>query len=151
MGDQTVAGKYSALPDAERARAEKVIQLAKGMGYTDADIDSMSTEDLLAMVRDRTQTDLAQMGRVIPDLQAQINAAVQTNDLTRVAELSRQLKQLTPAEESLKSVQKEIAKLQPKEADPDAVKRALQKAIDNGDFDKAETLAQGRIACDRAP
>ena len=172
MGDQTVAGKYSALPDAERARAEKVVQLAKGMGYTDADIDSMSTEDLLAMVRDRTQTDLAQMGRVIPDLQAQINTALQANNretllqvakgmgytdanlattpteklsqiaLGRVAELSRQLKQLTPAEESLKSAQKEISKLQPKEADPDAVKRALQKAIDNGDFDKAETLAQ---------
>ena len=172
MGDQTVAGKYSALPDAERARTEKVVQLAKNMGYTDADIDTMSTEDLLAMVRNRTQTDLAQMGRVIPDLQAQINTALQANNretllqvakgagysdaelattptealsqiaLGRVAELSRQLKQLTPAEESLKSVQKEIAKLQPKEADPDAVKRALQKAIDNGDFDKAETLAQ---------
>jgi hypothetical protein len=142
MGDQTVAGKFSELPDAERARAEKVMQLASGMGYTDADIAGMDTETLLAMVRDRTQTDLAQMSRVIPDLQAQITAAVQANDMARVAELSRQLKQLTPAEESLKSVQKEIAKLQPKEADPDAVKRALQKAIDSGDFAKAETLAQ---------
>jgi len=142
MGDETVAGKYSTLPDVQRQRAEKLTSLAKGLGYTDADIAGMAEEDLTALVRDRAQTDLEKLRRVVPDLQRQINEAVQANDMARVTELSRQLRQLAPAEAELAGIQKEIAKLQPKEADPEAVKRALQKAIDIGDFTKAETLAQ---------
>ena len=141
MGDQTVAGKYSALPDADRARTEKLNALAKGLGYTDADIAGMAEEDLLSLVRTRTQGDLEQLRRAVPDLQTRLDAAVKANDMDSVVQISKQLAQMAPAEQQLTAFQKQINALQPKEVERAALEKALQKAVASEDYAKAQELA----------
>lgn len=141
MGDTTVAGKFSELPDAERKRTEKVTELAKELGYTDEDLAQKSTDEVFDLVRTRTQDDMAALRRIVPELQTQLNTALQENNMDRVIELSKQLEQITPQENNLAAIQKQIKALLPKEVDADAVERALKKAVDSGDFGKAQELA----------
>ena len=141
MGDTTVAGTFSELPDAERKRAEKIMGLAKGLGYTDNDLVQKSPEEVFELVRTRTQDDMSALRRIVPDLQAQLKAALEENKLDRVIELSKQLEQIAPEENNLAAIQKQIKALLPKEVDADAVERALKKAVDSGDFGKAQELA----------
>jgi hypothetical protein len=142
MGDTTVAGEYSELRDNASKRAEKIMGLAKGLGYTDNDLVQKSSEEVFDLVRERTRTDMEQLRRIVPEMQSQMAAAMKANDMDRVTELSRQLKAYAPAEENLKGIQRQLSALQPKTVDPEAIKKALQKAIDIGDFEKAEKLAQ---------
>jgi len=141
MGDTTVAGKFSELFDAERKRTEKVTELAKELGYTDSDLAQKSTDEVFDLVRTRTQDDMAALRRIVPELQTQLNTALQENNMDRVIELSKQLEQITPQENNLAAIQKQIKALLPKEVDADAVERALKKAVDSGDFGKAQELA----------
>jgi hypothetical protein len=141
MGDTTVAGAFSELPDAERKRTEKVAELAKEFGYTEADLAQKSTDEVFDLVRGRAQEEAAALQRIIPDLQAQLQTALETNELDRVIELSKQLEQITPAENALAAIQKKIKALLPKEVDADAVEKALKKAIGLGEFGKAQELA----------
>jgi hypothetical protein len=141
MGDETVVGKYSELPDAERARTEQLNNIAKQMGYTDAEISGQTPEGLQTMLRERATTDLEQAKRVVPDLLNQLKDARAKQDMQRVISLSKQLEKMVPAEESLKGTLKQLNKLAPAEADLGSVRKALDKALDNGDFAKAQTLA----------
>jgi hypothetical protein len=141
MGDTTVTGKYSTLRGEEEKRAEKITELAKALGYTDADLAQKTPDDVFDLVRTRTQEDMAALQRIVPDLQSQLNAAMDANNMDRVIELSKQLEQLAPAENNLTAIQKQIKALLPKEVDADAVERALKKAVDSGDFGKAQELA----------
>jgi hypothetical protein len=141
MGDETVVGKFSELPDAERARTEQLNSLAKQLGYTDDEIKNQPFETLQSTLRERVTTDLEQVKRVVPDLQKQLQDAMGKQDMQRVIALSKQLEKLAPAEESYKSTLKQLDKLTPKEADLGATRKALQKALDDGDFAKAQKLA----------
>jgi hypothetical protein len=141
MGDTTVAGKYSELPDAERKRTEKVTALAKELGYTDADLEQKSTDEVFDLVRNRTRTDMEQLRRTVPDLQARLDAAVKANDMDSVVQISKQLEQMAPAEQRLNAFQKQINALQPKEVDRAALEKALQKAIASEDYAKAQEIA----------
>jgi hypothetical protein len=141
MGDTTVAGKYSELPDAERKRAEKVTELAKELGYTDADLEQKSTDEVFDLVRNRTRTDMEQLRRTVPDLQARLDAAVKANDMDSVVQISKQLQQMAPAEQRLTAFQKQINALQPKEVERAALEKALQKAIASEDYAKAQEIA----------
>ena len=141
MGDETIVGKFSELPDAERARTEQLTNMAKQFGYTDAELSGQTPEGLQAMLRERVTTDLEQTRRVIPDLQKQLQDAMAKQDMDRVISLSKQLEKLAPAEENLRTTIKQLDKLTPAEADLGSVRKALQKALDNGDFGKAQTLA----------
>jgi hypothetical protein len=141
MGDETVVGKFSELPDAERARTEQLNNLAKQLGYTDDEIKNQPFDTLQSTIRERVTTDLEQVKRVVPDLQKQLQDAMGKQDMQRVIGLSKQLEKLAPAEESYKSTLKQLDKLTPKEADLGATRKALQKALDDGDFAKAQTLA----------
>jgi hypothetical protein len=141
MGDTTVAGQFSELPDAERKRTEKVTALAKELGYTQEDLAQKSTDEVFDLVRTRTQDDMAALRRIVPELQTQLDTALQENNMDRVIELSKQLEQITPQENTLAAIQKQIKALLPKEVDADAVERALKKAVDSGDFGKAQELA----------
>jgi hypothetical protein len=141
MGDETVVGKYSELPDAERARTEQLNNLAKQLGYTDDEIKNQPFDTLQSTLRERVTTDLEQVKRVVPDLQKQLQDAMGKQDMQRVIGLSKQLEKLAPAEESYKSTLKQLDKLTPKEADLGATRKALQKALDDGDFAKAQKLA----------
>jgi hypothetical protein len=141
MGDTTVTGKYSTLRGEEEKRAEKITELAKGLGYTDADLAQKTPDEVFDLVRTRAQNETDALRRTVPDLQAQLDAALKANNMDRVIELSRQLEQMAPAETSLAAIQKQIKALMPKEVDADAVEKALQKAVDSGDFGKAQELA----------
>jgi hypothetical protein len=141
MGDETVVGKYSELPDAERARTEQLNNIAKQLGYTDDEISGQTPEGLQSMLRERATTDLEQTKRVVPDLLNQLQDARAKQDMQRVISLSKQLEKMVPAEESLKGTLKQLNKLAPAEADLGSVRKALDKALDNGDFAKAQTLA----------
>jgi len=141
MGDETIAGKFSELPDAERARTEKLNNIAKQLGYTDDEVQNQPFDTLQAMLRERVTTDLEQARRVVPDLQKQMQDAMAKQDMQRVIALSKQLEKMAPAEESLRSTLKQLNQLVPTEADIGSVRKALQKALDNGDFGKAQTLA----------
>jgi len=141
MGDETVVGKFSELPDAERARTEKLNGLAKQFGYTDAEISGQTPEGLQAMLRERVTTDLEQTRRVVPDLQKQLEEAKNKQDMQRVIALSKQLDGLKPAESQLTSALKQLNQLAPAEADINSVRKALDKAISTEDYAKAQTLA----------
>jgi len=141
MGDETVVGKYSELPDAERARTEQLNSLAKQLGYTDDEIKNQPFDVLQSTLRERVTTDLEQAKRVVPDLLNQLKDARAKQDMQRVISLSKQLEKMVPAEESLKGTLKQLDKLTPAEADLGSVRKALDKALDNGDFAKAQTLA----------
>ena len=141
MGDETVVGKYSELPDAERARTEQLNSLAKQLGYTDDEIKNQPFDVLQSTLRERVTTDLEQAKRVVPDLLNQLKDARAKQDTQRVISLSKQLEKMVPAEESLKGTLKQLDKLTPAEADLGSVRKALDKALDNGDFAKAQTLA----------
>ena len=141
MGDETVVGKFSELPDAERARTEQLNSLAKQLGYTDDEIKNQPFDVLQSTLRERVTTDLEQAKRVVPDLLNQLKDARAKQDMQRVISLSKQLEKMVPAEESLKGTLKQLDKLTPAEADLGSVRKALDKALDNGDFAKAQTLA----------
>lgn len=141
MGDETVVGKFSELPDAERARTEKLNGLAKQFGYTDAEISGQTPEGLQAMLRERVTTDLEQTRRVVPDLQKQLEEAKNKQDMQRVIALSKQLDGLKPAESQLTSALKQLNQMVPAEADINSVRKALDKAISTEDYAKAQTLA----------
>ena len=141
MGDETVVGKYSELPDAERARTAQLTNIAKQLGYTDDEIKNQPFDTLQSTIRERVTTDLEQVKRVVPDLQKQLQDAMGQQDMQRVISLSKQLEKLAPAEENYKSTLKQLDKLTPKEADLGATRKALQKALDDGDFAKAQKLA----------
>ena len=141
MGDETVVGKFSELPDAERARTEKLNGIAKQMGYTDAEISGQTPEGLQAMLRERVTTDLEQTRRVVPDLQKQLEEAKNKQDMQRVIALSKQLAGLQPAESQLTSTLKQLNQLAPAEVDINVVRKALDKAISTEDYAKAQTLA----------
>ena len=141
MGDETVVGKYSELPDAERARTAQLTNIAKQLGYTDDEIKNQPFDALQSTIRERVTTDLEQAKRVVPDLLNQLQDARTKQDMQRVISLSKQLEKMVPAEESLKGTLKQLDKLTPAEADLGSVRKALDKALDNGDFAKAQTLA----------
>lgn len=141
MGDETVVGKFSELPDAERARTAQLNSIAKQMGYTDDEISGQTPEGLQTMLRERVTTDLEQTRRVVPDLQKQLQDAMTKQDMQRVISLSKQLEKMAPAEESLKGTLKKLNQLMPAQADLGSVRKALQKALDDGDFGKAQNLA----------
>ena len=141
MGDETVTGKFSELPDVDRARTAQVVNMAKQMGYTDDEVANKPFEELHSMLRERVTTDLEQARRVVPDLQNQLQDAMAKQDMQRVISLSKQLERMAPAEESLKGTLKKLNQLAPAQADLGSVRKALQKALDDGDFGKAQTLA----------
>ena len=141
MGDETVVGKYSELPDAERARTAQLTNIAKQLGYTDDEIKNQPFDILQSTIRERVTTDLEQAKRVVPDLLNQLQDARAKQDMQRVISLSKPLEKMVPAEESLKGTLKQLDKLTPAEADLGSVRKALDKALDNGDFAKAQTLA----------
>lgn len=141
MGDQTVAGQYSPLQDAETKRAQKIASAAQNLGYTETDLQEMTPDDVHSMLTERTQNELAQLSRVLPDLQKQIQTAKNDKDFERVVALSKQLAQLGPAEDRLLATRKELVKLAAPTVNTAALDKELQLAIDSQDFEKAAKIA----------
>ena len=89
MGDETVVGKFSELPDAERARTEQLNSLAKQLGYTDDEIKNQPFDVLQSTLRERVTTDLEQVKRVVPDLQKQLQDVRAKQDIQRALDKAR--------------------------------------------------------------
>jgi len=143
MGDETVVGKYSELPDAERARTEQLNSLAKQLGYTDDEIKNQPFDTLQSTLRERVTTDLEQVRRVVPDLQKQLQEVRAKQDIQRALDkarasgdfakaeaLSAQLEKLqnTPAGfDRIISLSKQLEKMVPAEESLKSTLKQLDK------------------------
>lgn len=140
MGDETVQGEYSLLPQAQLQK--NAFELATRANIPVENLQGMDASEVLAATKQKLEQDLQEHNRVLPLLTEQRDAAAKANQMDRVATLNRQLGQLSKANESTQTLYKTVDKLVGPEFDPDVADAKRKKAEEEGRFEEAAKYAE---------
>ena len=140
MGDETVQGQYSLLPQAQLQK--NAFALATKADIPAESLQGMDPTEILAATKQKLTQDIEEQNRVLPLLTAQRDAAAQANQMDKVATLNRQLGEISKNGEAVKDLYKQVDKLAGPEFDPDATDAKRKKAEETGDFEAAAKYAE---------
>ena len=140
MGDETVQGQYSLLPQAQLQK--NAFELATKADIPAESLQGMDANEILAATKQKLAQDVEEYNRVLPLLTAQRDDAAQANQMDKVAALNRQLGQLTKNGEDTKTLYKAAEKLAGPEFDPDVADAKRKKAEEDGKFEEAAKYAE---------
>jgi len=140
MGDETVQGQYSLLPQAQLQK--NAFDLATKANIPAESLQGMGAEEVLATTKQKLAQDLEEQTRVLSLLTAQRDTAAQANQMDKVATLNRQLGQAAKNGEATKTLYKAAEKLAGPEFDPDVADAKRKKAEETGDFEAAAKYAE---------
>jgi len=140
MGDETVQGQYSLLPQAQLQK--NAVALATKADIPAESLQGLDPTEILAATKQKLTRDMEEQDRVLPLLTAQRDAAAQTNQMDRVATLNRQLGQIKKTTDVTKDLYKQVDKLAGPEFDPDVADAKRKEAEEKGDFEAAAKYAE---------
>jgi len=140
MGDETVQGQYSLLPQAQLQK--NAVALATKADIPAESLQGLDPTEILAATKQKLTRDMEEQDRVLPLLTAQRDAAAQANQMDRVATLNRQLGQIKKTTDVTKDLYKQVDKLAGPEFDPDVADAKRKEAEEKGDFEAAAKYAE---------
>jgi hypothetical protein len=140
MGDETVQGQYSLLPQAQLQK--NAVALATKADISAESLQGLDPTEILAATKQKLTRDMEEQDRVLPLLTAQRDAAAQANQMDRVATLNRQLGQIKKTTDVTKDLYKQVDKLAGPEFDPDVADAKRKEAEEKGDFEAAAKYAE---------
>ena len=143
MGDETVQGQYSLLPQAQLQK--NAFDLATKANIPAESLQGMDANEVLAATKQKLAQDEKEFKRVFSILTEQRNAAEQADQMDKVAQLNRQLGIVVEKEEGKngrQNLEKMVNKLAGPEFDPDEANAKRKKAQETGDFEAAAKYAE---------
>ena len=140
MGDETVQGQYSLLPQAQLQK--NAFDLATKANIPAESLQGMDANEVLAATKQKLAQDLEEQTRVLSLLTTQRDAAAQANQMDKVATLNRQLGQVKKTNVTAEDLYKQVNKLAGPEFDPDVADAKRKKAEETGDFEAAAKYAE---------
>jgi hypothetical protein len=140
MGDETVRGPYSLLPQAQLQK--NAFELATKADIPAESLQGMDANEVLAATKQKLAQDLEEQTRVLSLLTTQRDAAAQANQMDKVATLNRQLGQVKKTNVTAEDLYKQVNKLAGPEFDPDVADAKRKKAEEIGDFEAAAKYAE---------
>ena len=140
MGDETVQGQYSLLP--QNQLQKNALALAQKANMPAESLQGMAADEIFDATKQKLAQDLKEQNRILPLLIEQRDAAAKANQMDRVAIINRQLGQLSKTTEETDKLFKEVNKFIVPEFDPDAADAKRKKAEETGDFETAAKYAE---------